>query len=1435
MKRWQASLGVLVAAFSVLLSSLPAYALYGRAMNTGYFTGVSATSGDFLFSNGAPANLGSRAGMPNVTDAASFISLMESRLNGSNVQDQVGAAFIIDTMVGQNGTNFGTTDAGIAWARQHLTSAVPGYGISWEQLVNYYAQQGQVDWDVTYNYPAGFLNSFYAYPSSAAPAGDDVFYNQSDPESEFSIIFKDANMQPVFIIKKNCGNVSGYAGPLPVPTGAAIVEGLKIQSNQATGTASDFGNAAITLHTGSSPNVKSTDSCASASDTCNPFTFGQTTAPASGQVAYTISAQSTINGWNVTGWQWQRNGGAWASGSGSSFSFNISNGDKVDVRFIYSKGGLVIQGLKVDTNNNPNGGTFSGASVSVTGKGTQTAQPFTFAGLAPGNYGVTAQGSIPDSNGTWYLKSWRWCDGTYSTASTPPANCHDGTGQTLTISNATDGHQYNIRFIYQLQSLAVVLHKIFGANGFNLIPSYVRDNFQFAFQLLGYLWPDAGCKGNTCPQTHTDASTNLWLAGIWGDTNWGGNAQSDSSPNADINCMGLNAPCNGVATLAGQAKINARAETGCPAASPGCLQRVPLAYVPQSDGNPATKSIGGSAADYGTTPNGNNWLSIRLGRYSAGAGGSDTSCVPSIGYYAKCGGMASNNISANVGGYTGTHLKQVEISDIHVTASGFNNTFSGDPTNQNGQVWQGGVPPTNIQISDWGNLQAPTSSLPNGSQGPTVNCTPSTCAGVWDNVRNPNKTNSGFSINQGSTNLNFDLFGGGYGNFTQDPANMSSLPGMQAYANGTATSLLQDNHDAGYHAISEPLSLTGGVQSATNVNLAWNEYVNWNQVDDKGHWYTTQSSVPTGAYWGPDTPQNVTLVSSVSGGYETWTTCYNYQWEDINGQWQFVPTSSYPCPSNTYTCNSYATSASANYNPVTYYTNTSQTRYGWLNTTAYQTGSVPYGSPGSTAASYYAGYTTSNPPWATNSVTDFWQDLAVTPGMLSAGSMNPPAHTSSWRYDQSDPVYNNRQLFINPTTVNIPNGVVYGYSTFCYWTGTGGSATTYPATVDGVYPSQGLLYENSTSESGAYVGQYNFSYDGQEDGTVDTGWAWSSNPERVQYEQTFTGHTRNLGSRSLISQAQAGSLNCADPNSNNDTYFLGEIYYNGQPGNSCMLPSRGIATIYNPTISAASGDIYGAAGVDSYFSSSAVSSAFVFSNGNITRFNGGSAYYPSYNFNTDQPRTRVNYPGSPDPAHYVFKHLDDMVSGATTISSQSGINSNLGGATYVTTGDLHLSNLLICSGSGTVIVRGDLYIDGPVAYNTACSPATKSSVPSIGFIVMGNGGSGSGNIYVDKSVQNLSGAYFANSGFYDGSVLLGPPPSYTPNNDRAASDTPFALQGLIVADNIQVQRQLSGAAMAAGQQPETFVYDSRIVANPPPGFSDLFGATAVWNEAVPYN
>lgn len=164
-----------------------------------------------------------------------------------------------------------------------------------------------------------------------------------------------------------------------------------------------------------------------------------------------------------------------------------------------------------------------------------------------------------------------------------------------------------------------------------------------------------------------------------------------------------------------------------------------------------------------------------------------------------------------------------------------------------------------------------------------------------------------------------------------------------------------------------------------------------------------------------------------------------------------------------------------------------------------------------------------------------------------------------------------------------------------------------------------------------------------------------------------------------------------------------------------------------------------------------------------------------------------------------------------TIADGNALPSNLDGKVYLYTGgsSITLPARMFANGTGSngrgngllYVKGGDLRIVGDLSYASPNVQNYLRNLASFGVIVTRNPLTGvGGNIYIEPTVQNVSGALFAESGIATG-----------------ATTAPLTVYGLIASRQIDLERTGGSSSTAA----ETVVFDGRAVANPPPGMQDI--------------
>ncbi len=188
----------LASAFSLVLNTGAAYALYcdaggfGRAGCHGFFTNGNADY--YAAHDGSPADEVDdviEAGLF-VSSANEFLTQVNANLYASSTRKQMGAAFIIDGMLGYHNPTSRTN--GINWAKSHWSL--------FEQRVRQYANSNSTSYGVDWNRSTsvGGRNSAYF-----AAINDDAFHEDSGSVAAIYFYWPGGS----FAIQRNCANLIG--------------------------------------------------------------------------------------------------------------------------------------------------------------------------------------------------------------------------------------------------------------------------------------------------------------------------------------------------------------------------------------------------------------------------------------------------------------------------------------------------------------------------------------------------------------------------------------------------------------------------------------------------------------------------------------------------------------------------------------------------------------------------------------------------------------------------------------------------------------------------------------------------------------------------------------------------------------------------------------------------------------------------------------------------------------------------------------------------------------------------------------------------------------------------------------------------------------------------------------------------------------------------
>jgi hypothetical protein len=141
------------------------------------------------------------------------------------------------------------------------------------------------------------------------------------------------------------------------------------------------------------------------------------------------------------------------------------------------------------------------------------------------------------------------------------------------------------------------------------------------------------------------------------------------------------------------------------------------------------------------------------------------------------------------------------------------------------------------------------------------------------------------------------------------------------------------------------------------------------------------------------------------------------------------------------------------------------------------------------------------------------------------------------------------------------------------------------------------------------------------------------------------------------------------------------------------------------------------------------------------------------------------------------------------------------------------------SGAGTIVVQGDLYIDVDIAYEVSQFD-TINDLASLGVIVRGA-------VVVRGDVTSIVGSYIvlADLGFTDKTTGL--------EIENSLDERAFGAKGLMISPSYKFGRTFRGTLIEP-KPAEEITYDGRVIANPPPGFSDFAQVLPRIREEIPF-
>ena len=151
------------------------------------------------------------------------------------------------------------------------------------------------------------------------------------------------------------------------------------------------------------------------------------------------------------------------------------------------------------------------------------------------------------------------------------------------------------------------------------------------------------------------------------------------------------------------------------------------------------------------------------------------------------------------------------------------------------------------------------------------------------------------------------------------------------------------------------------------------------------------------------------------------------------------------------------------------------------------------------------------------------------------------------------------------------------------------------------------------------------------------------------------------------------------------------------------------------------------------------------------------------------------------------------------------------------------------NGAGTMIIDGNLRIEGNIEYSGAVFDETHEKLASAAWIIKGD-------LIIDPDVTKLAGTFIVLGGEEDGESIpcgsdLENPAEHCGTIYTGDSNNQLQVSGQFLAKNFQFQRTYKSAFRVAAEE---IIYDGRNVINPAPGLGDVLKSLPRWDQISPY-
>jgi len=166
-------------------------------------------------------------------------------------------------------------------------------------------------------------------------------------------------------------------------------------------------------------------------------------------------------------------------------------------------------------------------------------------------------------------------------------------------------------------------------------------------------------------------------------------------------------------------------------------------------------------------------------------------------------------------------------------------------------------------------------------------------------------------------------------------------------------------------------------------------------------------------------------------------------------------------------------------------------------------------------------------------------------------------------------------------------------------------------------------------------------------------------------------------------------------------------------------------------------------------------------------------------------------------------------------------------------GDIAYRFINCPNAAGTIIVDGDLTIEGDIKYDSNTFNGSSDNLASVAWIIKGD-------LKISPEVKELAGTFIVlgednlGCGYDLEDPIEGCGAIFTCDGDLSQCGNQLEVSGQLLAKNFRFGRTFRSLENQLREAAEDIIYDGRNVINPPPGLGDILKSLPTWNQIAPY-